>query len=427
MADAYTPLTPGAAPSLGTQGDAVKTFQTQLNTQNAGQAGYTPLVVDGRYGPLTQSAAAYKAPPAAPTIGSIYQQPTPDDPELAKAQAAADTYAKNEAAGTPNVDEGAIRANTLSQFQGEIDAQNEIYAQKLREAIATGAGRIGSSTAVQARRGLLGSDFGNAETDTIKTGNDQIYAGIGAEKASAISSIIDKSNTAATEAIAAKNKAIGDGLDAHLKFLQDAGVRKTTNATKAAQAIYDQKLTPDQLTPDQLNQTAKGFGITADDIKSAYVEVKKTSDAAATKTALENAKDKNQALPASAQEYEYAKSQGYKGSYTQYQNDDANRKALANNKATVSEQLQSTFNKVGQLFSNGYTIPNSGGKPFLDPNGYATPAGFDAALKASGVSRTDFIKQFGYLVAPGLESNYKISGAEAKLITGASPLPVILQ
>ena len=33
-------------------------------------------------------------------------------------------------------------------------------------------------------------------------------------------------------------------------------------------------------------------------------------------------------LPASAQEYEYAKSQGYKGTYIQYQNEDANRKAI---------------------------------------------------------------------------------------------------
>lgn len=34
-------------------------------------------------------------------------------------------------------------------------------------------------------------------------------------------------------------------------------------------------------------------------------------------------------LPASAAEYEYAKTQGYKGSFTQYQNEDANRKARA--------------------------------------------------------------------------------------------------
>lgn len=41
-----------------------------------------------------------------------------------------------------------------------------------------------------------------------------------------------------------------------------------------------------------------------------------------------------QAIPASAQEYEYAKTQGYKGTYTQYQTEDANRKALAVKQST---------------------------------------------------------------------------------------------
>lgn len=58
----YTPLKTGQAATLGTSGDAVKALQTQLNTANAGQVGYTPLKVDGLYGPLTQAASLYKAP-----------------------------------------------------------------------------------------------------------------------------------------------------------------------------------------------------------------------------------------------------------------------------------------------------------------------------------------------------------------------------
>lgn len=59
----YKPLAQGATPTLGTSGDAVKAFQTQLNTQNAGVVGYTPLKVDGLYGPLTQAASQFKAAP----------------------------------------------------------------------------------------------------------------------------------------------------------------------------------------------------------------------------------------------------------------------------------------------------------------------------------------------------------------------------
>lgn len=83
---AYTPLAPGATPTLGTSGDAVKALQTQLNNQNMGLPGYTPLKVDGLYGAQTQAAANYKAPTSnnitatgltAPTQMKVVT-PTPD-------------------------------------------------------------------------------------------------------------------------------------------------------------------------------------------------------------------------------------------------------------------------------------------------------------------------------------------------------------
>ena len=58
----YNPLKPGGSIGLGTSGAEVSALQTQLNTQNAGKVGYKALVVDGKYGPLTQAAVAYKAP-----------------------------------------------------------------------------------------------------------------------------------------------------------------------------------------------------------------------------------------------------------------------------------------------------------------------------------------------------------------------------
>ncbi len=60
----------------------------------------------------------------------------------------------------------------------------------------------------------------------------------------------------------------------------------------------------------------------------------------------------------------------------------------------------------------------------MDDNGYATPEGFKTAISIAaqdGLSRPDFIKSFGYLVAPGLEAKYGITPAEIKLIDGALP------
>lgn len=57
---------------------------------------------------------------------------------------------------------------------------------------------------------------------------------------------------------------------------------------------------------------------------------------------------------ASIQEYEYAKSQGYQGSYTDYQNEDANRKAKANNinAAGLSPGLTTAALKLSDDFEN---------------------------------------------------------------------------
>lgn len=232
-----------------------------------------------------------------PTIGAVYNLPTQQEsPEMAAARAAAGNFAKNQAGGIPNVDEAAIRAATLAQFQAEIDATNTLYAEKLRQAKLTGAGRIGSGTAIQARRGLIGSDFGAAETDRINTDNNQIYGGIEAEKAARINAILTKSNDTATQTIAAKTKAIAEGLDAHLKYLSEAGERKTTNAEKAAQFIYSQKLEPKDLTADELKKTAEGYGVTADDIKNAYTNVKKKGDEEIAKKAAEDEKARKAGL-----------------------------------------------------------------------------------------------------------------------------------
>lgn len=71
----YTPLAPGQAPTYGTSGAGVAAYQQQLNQQNAGQAGWTPLTVDGFYGNLTQQAANFQ-PQGGGAITPASLQPT---------------------------------------------------------------------------------------------------------------------------------------------------------------------------------------------------------------------------------------------------------------------------------------------------------------------------------------------------------------
>lgn len=66
----YTPLSEGQQPAFGTSGPAVSALQAQLNAQYANTPGYTPLKVDGLYGPLTQAATNFKPGVANPGIFS---------------------------------------------------------------------------------------------------------------------------------------------------------------------------------------------------------------------------------------------------------------------------------------------------------------------------------------------------------------------
>lgn len=66
-------------------------------------------------------------------------------------------------------------------------------------------------------------------------------------------------------------------------------------------------------------------------------------------TALTEAKE---TLPASAQEYEYAKKQGYTGTFQQYQNEDANRKAKATGSSSYTG-FSGTLSPLAQAVQNG--------------------------------------------------------------------------
>lgn len=315
-------------------------------------------------------ASVYAAPVTTePTAGQVYGGT--GNPEL-DAALAAQKAAAAKVAGAPDPTDPAvqasIRAQTLASFQAEIDATNAMYAQKLSEAKIAGTGRLGSSTAVQARSGELGSDFGNAQTDTVNAGNQDIYNGITAEQNAAIQSILTKSQDAGTAAIAAATTARQSGLDNYVKYLQDASTRTQTNATAAANAILQAGLDPTLLTPDQLNTYVTNYGISKDDLTKAYTAAKPAYDAAKAKAAKDaqttvapgatvigadgkpifTGPDKPTA-PTSVQEFEYAvQNSGYKGSYTQWLDEDANRKNPAPKPDGPNSAQQTVIDNFGK-------------------------------------------------------------------------------
>lgn len=266
---------------LNENSTGVTALQKSLNAKYAGQAGYTPLKEDGLYGPATLAATKY-APTAVaePTIGAAYAAPSFSSPTYDAARSDYDSYYSR-----TQPDENKIRRNVLNEFQAEIDAQNAIFDQKLRESQTNGRNRLGSDTAIQGRRGLLGSDFGASQTSEVTAGNTAANNLVQQERGAALAAIMGKARSEATAEIAAKRAAYEKGLDSRLEYLKGDDERRSTRAKAAAQSLLDQGFTPDELGADTIAQLAKSAGVTTDDIIANYKSAQVAKEAADKKVA----------------------------------------------------------------------------------------------------------------------------------------------
>lgn len=313
----YTPsqnIDPTKA-TFGEKSSGVLALQQALNAKGAG------LKEDALYGPLTQAAFQKYNTPTSNTqtpIGQTFQIPTIDT----QTQAEKDylDIQNKLSRGEDIVDTNAIRSKTLSSFQDRINAINQVYAGKMAEAKQEGVGRVGSTTAILANRGLTGSMRGGTIAENTLTQNRQVENAIAAEQAAQINSIYGLVDEAVAQEATRRREAIQSGAKNYIEFIKGQDARKQGNISNIAGALISQGIDPNNMTPEELNGIANKIGTTSGDIITAYKTLKRIQD-------LEEQKIKKTSQPASVQEYEYAKANGYEGSYNDYQNLDANRKA----------------------------------------------------------------------------------------------------
>ena len=224
--------------------------------------------------------------PTAPTqtiadaYGSLNFE-TPEERAFREAQGA-----KSLSDANSIVDENAIRTKTLAEFQAEIDALNRVYAEKKRVESIAGQGRLGSVAAIGARRGLLGSDFGNAQTNNQETANTQAINAIEDERLLKQSAILSEARNLATKEIENKTEAKRLGAENYLKYISESSTRRENNAKEIAKRLYDQGIE----NPDYAS-IAKELGISVEALKSTYEKYELETDAAiAQKTNEENIK-----------------------------------------------------------------------------------------------------------------------------------------
>jgi hypothetical protein len=312
----------------------ISTTNPDGTTSVTGTGAVTPANTPGTPGYNPNGGAPL---PSAPTISSLYGGESDSDKSI---DAATGVYATQ--ATTP-VDEAAIRAGVTSQLQTEIDATNSIYDQKLNEAKIAGANNVGSTNAINARRGLGGSDFGNAiQADTASKNND-VYSGIGNERAAALASITNAGNTEAQQEIADKNTAKQQSATDYINFLSQQDSRKTARTSNAASQALAAGIDLTDPSSADVKSIASSYNIDPAALVSSFVSAK-NAQAAATKAnlvsapvtdnvyqpgaggALKQVQTGTATPDSNLKEYQAAVAQGYTGSITDFLGEKANLK-----------------------------------------------------------------------------------------------------
>lgn len=237
--------------------------------------------------------------PAAPTTGS----PTAGDlyGDLGKAQAAkTNIYAPDNVATTS----ANTRQDVLRTFQSQIDALNAgaaaARARITSEFAPVAAGRVGGSTATQSRRGLLGSDFGNAQTDNVNKQNaDELSSKISASDmsyAGAMNQLIQFIAGEQDKEVQFRSDQSSKGADAKISEIQGRIERATQSATASAKAMLALGIS-DATNPaytDGIKKIASTTGLTTDQVTGILNDTKMAQQ----KTKLENQKLQGEAAAA---------------------------------------------------------------------------------------------------------------------------------
>ena len=178
----------------------------------------------------------------------------------------------------------------LRLHQAEIDATNQVYDQLLNEARVQGQGRIGSTRAIGARGGILGSDFAGAQKQAQIGANTQEQRGIQAERQAKIGNIMGEVRSAALADVEQRRLAYSTNADAVLADIKGQKERRQNNINAFAESLLAQGIDIEDLSPEELNAFATESGIAEDELRNGYAVYKSQADAQGAAAGLETRK-----------------------------------------------------------------------------------------------------------------------------------------
>lgn len=225
-----------------------------------------------------------------PTVSQTYKNfnaPGYDNSTDAAYDALGDYYRRE--ASQP-IDQKKIYRDTLSQYQAQIDATNQIYQQQLNQAKLEGVGRLGSQRAISARSGTLGSDFGATQKENVVGYNRSIESAIQAEQNAKVAEIMGLARNQSSQEAAARRAAKEAGAENYLAYLAGRTERRQSALGSLAGSFLNQGLTPDDVDPTTLAQIAKQYGVSVDEIKASFFDAQKAAQSEAAANDLKTRK-----------------------------------------------------------------------------------------------------------------------------------------
>lgn len=225
---------------------------------NSGVALYKPTTATP-----TQPVETQAPPESSPRLGDILGGYTED----AYGKAIEDAYQQSQSYGT---DPEEYRRSYINMFQDRINALNQVYDQQLAKAQQEGKGRVGSGTAILARRGLAGSPRGGAIQEGVLDQNRAIEGAIEAERSAAIQAIYGEATQMAVEEARQKRQAKEQGLQTYLDYLKGDADRRSNRAGQAAALLLQQGIDIGELTKDELDKLTRAYKVNSGELSTAY-------------------------------------------------------------------------------------------------------------------------------------------------------------
>lgn len=157
------------------------------------------------------------------------------------------------------IDEASIRERIRAEQQQRIDAINSVYDDMVRRQMNVNEGNMGSTRAINARSGLLGSDFGNANISNQRAVGQQAIDAVNRERGLRISQVFADIDASVADKIEAEKAAAAGKANEYKSYVE----KTTTEARERAKALGQQGLSYDQLkaeAPDKLKQLLESTG-----------------------------------------------------------------------------------------------------------------------------------------------------------------------